>query len=51
MWTNVERKRSIKVDRCGIRQFDLEAAWDQNDGKADPESAVRRKSSATKDVA
>jgi hypothetical protein len=48
--TNVERKRLIKVDRRGIRRFDLEAAWDEDDGKTHPEATVRRQSSATKDV-
>jgi hypothetical protein len=50
MWTNVERERRIEVDRRGIRRFDLEAAWDEDDGKTHPESSVRRQSSATKDV-
>jgi len=48
--TNIERKRLIKVDRRGICRFNLEAAWDQDDGKTHPESSVRRQSSATKDV-
>jgi hypothetical protein len=48
--TNIERKRLIKVDRRGICRFNLEAAWDQDDGKTHPEATVRRQSSATKDV-
>jgi hypothetical protein len=50
MWTNVERERRIEVDRRGIRRFDLEAAWDEDDGKTHPESTVGRQSSTTKDV-
>ena len=50
MWTNVKRERRIEVDRRGIRRLDLEAAWDEDDGKTNPESTVGRQSSATKDV-
>jgi hypothetical protein len=48
--TNVESERGIKVDGRGICRFNLEAAWDEDDSKADPESTVGRQRSATKDV-
>lgn len=52
MDTNVECKCSVKVERCSaVGFFDLEAAWDQNDGEADPETSIRAKCRATKDIA
>jgi hypothetical protein len=39
--TNVERERRIKVEcRSAVGFFDLETAWNQDDGEADPEPAV-----------
>lgn len=50
-WTHIKRKRRVEINRVAVRRLNLKSSRDEDDGKTDPEPAVRRKSSATEYIA